>query len=67
MTKNYQSQNRPPDCVNLVYVKKGYHRVLHTNLYYMILNTSIEIGYIVNGSDGVVDVLGFFQSSLGAL
>ena len=52
---------------NLVYVKKGYHRVLHTNVYYGILNISIGVGYLINGSEGVEDILEFYQIILGGL
>ena len=52
---------------NLVYVKKGYHRVIHTNVYYGILNISIGTGYLINGSEGVEDVLEFYQIILGGL
>ena len=52
---------------NLVYVKKGYHKVMHTNVYYGLLNISIGAGYLINGSEGVEDVLGFYQIILGGL
>ena len=52
---------------NLVDVKKGYHRVMHTNAYYLLLNTSMIIAYSVNGSKGVYDVLEFYQEILGGL
>ena len=55
------------DPINLVYVKKGYHRVMHTNVYYGILNISIGAGYLINGSEGVEDVLGFYQLILRGL
>ena len=52
---------------NLVDVKKGYHRVMHTNAYYLLLNTSMIIAYSVNGSKGVEDVLEFYKRILGGL
>ena len=55
------------DDINLVDVKKGYHRVLHTNVYYAILNTSMAFAYISNGSDGVKDMLLFYRKILGGL
>lgn len=55
------------DYRNLVYVRKGYHRVLHTNLYYSVLNVSMGAGYLINGSEGVEDVLDFYKVVLGGL
>ena len=52
---------------NLVDVKKGYHRVMHTNAYYLLLNTSMIIAYSVNGSKGVEDVLKIYKRILGGL
>ncbi len=55
------------DYRNLVDVKKGYHRVMHTNTYYLLLNTSMIIAYSVNGSKGVDDVLKIYKRILGGL
>lgn len=55
------------DYRNLVDVKKGYHRVMHTNTYYLLLNTSMIIAYSVNGSKGVDDVLKIYKRILGCL
>lgn len=55
------------DYRNLVDVKKGYHRVMHTNTYYLLLNTSMIIAYSVNGSEGVYDVLKIYKRILGGL
>ncbi len=52
---------------NLVDVEKGYHRVLHTNMYYCILNATILAGYIVDGDSGVETVLKCYQKVLGGL
>ena len=52
---------------NLVDVKKEYHRVLHTDLYYDILNTSMCIGYFTNGTEGVEFVLLFYRCTLGGI
>lgn len=52
---------------NKVDMKKEYHKVLHTDLYYGILNLSMFFGYISNGSQGVEGVLSFFKNILGAL
>lgn len=55
------------DDINLVDVNRGYHRVLHTDVYYAILNTSMTFAYISNGSDGVKDMLLFYKNVLGGL
>ncbi|MGN0744827.1 MAG: RHS repeat-associated core domain-containing protein [Christensenellales bacterium] len=55
------------DSINLVDVNRGYHRVLHTDVYYAILNTSMAFAYIVNGSAGVEEMLWFYKSILGGL
>ncbi len=52
---------------NIVDVKTGYHRVLHTNLYYGILNATILAGYIFEGDSGVHDVLKYYKYVLGGL
>lgn len=52
---------------NLVDVKKGYHRVMHTNAHYLLLNTSMIIAYSIDGSEGVEDVLEFYKRILGGL
>lgn len=51
--------------INKVYVKKGYHRVLHTNFYYMSVNISVAFGSMVGGEDGVLAVLSFYNKFLG--
>ena len=52
---------------NLVSVKKGYHRVLHTNLYYKILNFSMITSYVIGGKEGVEWLLVTYQKELGGL
>ena len=52
---------------NLVDVKRGYHRVLHTNAYYAILNLSMLYGFVTNGKKGVEEVLSVFKEILGGL
>ena len=52
---------------NLVDMDKGYHRVLHTNGYYTLLNLSILGGYIFNGTEGVEEVLETYKAVLGSL
>ena len=56
------------DPENKVYVNNSYHRVLHTNAYYFVVNSSIMIGYFFGGGkEGVEEVLEFYQSLLGGL
>ena len=55
------------DPLNKVKMKKGYHKVLHTNLYYAILNYSMIISYFAGGKDGVVRLLSTYQDVLGGL
>lgn len=55
------------DYRNLVDVKKGYHRVMHTNAYYLLLNTSMIIAYSIDGSEGVENVLKIYKRILGGL
>ena len=50
---------------NLVDVKKGYHRVLHTNLYYAILNISFCYVYFHEGPEGVAELLDVYKQYLG--
>lgn len=52
---------------NLVSVNKGAHRVMHTNFYYVTLNTSIIAGYILEQDEGVEKVLNIYQVILGGL
>jgi len=52
---------------NLVSMKKGYHRVVHTNLYYLLLNSSMIIGSNIGGENGVNKVLSIFKKILGGL
>lgn len=52
---------------NKVSMKKGYHRVLHTNLYYTILNYSMIASYVVGGKEGVEWLLSTYQDVLGNL
>ena len=48
-------------------IKKGKHKVLHTNAYYTIVNVSLAIGYVVDGEEGVKAVLKFWKETLGQL
>ena len=52
---------------NLVDVKKGYHRVLHTNAYYLVLNSSMLIAYGVEREKGVEKLLSIYKMILGEL
>ena len=52
---------------NCSIVKKGYHKVLHTIVYYKILNYSMITSYVINGRDGVVWLLRTYQNVLGNL
>lgn len=55
------------DPMNKVRMKKSYHKVLHTNTYYAILNTTMIIAYEVAGREGVEKTLEIYQSILGGL
>ena len=52
---------------NKVYVKRGTHRVLHTNFYYMSVNTSVALGSLLGGEEGVLAVLKIYKAFLGGL
>ena len=53
------------DKINKVYVKRGYHRMLHTDFYYDAINISIALGSVVGGEEGVIFVLKFYANLLG--
>ena len=55
------------DPLNKVNMKKGYHKVLHTKVYYKILNYSMITSYVINGRDGVVWLLNTYRTILGGL
>lgn len=50
---------------NLVYVKKSHHKVLHTTNYYLILNTSMVVAYVIDGPEGVEKMLEMYKMVLG--
>ena len=52
---------------NTVAMNKSYHKVLHTNLYYLLLNFSIFVGYFNGGEKGVRTVLKIYKEILGGL
>ncbi len=52
---------------NTVAMNKSYHKVLHTNLYYSLLNFSIFVGYFNGGEKGVRAVLKIYKEILGGL
>ena len=52
---------------NTVAMNKSYHKVLHTNLYYSLLNFSIFVGYFNGGEKGVRTVLEIYKKILGGL
>lgn len=52
---------------NTVAMNKSYHKVLHTNLYYSLLNFSIFVGYFNGGEKGVRTVLKIYKEILGGL
>ena len=41
------------DDINIVAVNKSYHKSLHTDAYYYVLNTSMVSAYILSGRTGV--------------
>ena len=45
----------------------GTARVLHTNLYYKILNFSMITSYVIGGKEGVEWLLVTYQKELGGL
>lgn len=55
------------DPMNKVRMKKSYHKVLHTNMYYAILNTTMIIAYEVAGREGVEKTLKTYRVILGGL
>ena len=55
------------DKINLVDVNNSFHRVMHTNVYYAILNLTISLGYYSAGKEGVEAVLLIYQRILGGL
>jgi len=55
------------DPKNKVELPKGYHRVMHTNLYYFYLNGSMIVGYLFDDKEGVETVLGLWKKLLGGL
>jgi RHS repeat-associated protein len=52
---------------NTVYMKNDYHRVIHTNAYYTLVNASIKLGDELNGQKGVETVLSYYREILGRL
>jgi len=52
---------------NIAKMRKEYHKVIHTNLYYAILNTSMGVAYFVGGKQGVVNTLDFYKTVLEGL
>ena len=55
------------DQINTVYVNNIYHRVMHTNIYYLLLNATIIFGYVTDGKEGVEEVLKIYKKMLGGL
>jgi hypothetical protein len=51
----------------MVWVNKNYHKVLHTNTYYGIVNTSMFMAYLIGGEKGVKSTLFLYQKILGGL
>ena len=52
---------------NKIAIKKGYHKVLHTNDYFFVINAAISIAYIEDGKKGVIEVLALIKSYLSIL
>lgn len=55
------------DSRNKVLVNKSYHKVLHTNVYYVLLNANMIISYAVAGEKGVEKTLEVYKAILGGL
>jgi hypothetical protein len=55
------------DLINMVWVNKNYYKVLHTNIYYGIVNTSMFMAYLIGGEKGVKSTLFLYQKILGGL
>jgi len=49
------------DARNIAVMKKDYHRVIHTNLYYSLLTASMLLGYMMGETEGVLLVLDFYK------
>ena len=53
--------------INLAETNKTYHKVLHTNGYYILLNLNIGTAYVIGGKKGVALTLGVYKGILEAL
>lgn len=52
---------------NIVEILKKYHKVLHTNAYYILLNSSMITVFVLDGTNGVLDLLKKYKEILGGL